>query len=573
MTTLTLKAKALSSADIAEHRPKQSSEESLQSEMERITNEVSRRTLSGAKHEMDHINPDVYLDPVFFISDKDHFSKEIRISEIEGSLVVLEEKEKGTYIISDVPIETALLRMSQVGMDITDKISHEKSIAKVLFHKDFEAKIEKFVERTLELDEEGIPELFKFSKETLLEMLDLGVKFEKFNPLQNVDSSGCNLFIYAIKWLSKDLLLKLSTSYSQEFKMIAQNIVQALLENPSSCINIIADRFKCLGVELDDYHQVILEVLRKIEPDRSFRDKFSLLSMEQQRELYDFAYIENNPFIYEPADVPVRGDQYSVNLMWINEKKISPDQKFLFGDGDTPEECKSDFISKFVIPVSEWAKANLGSTVNIWYDSEMATPEAITGSQEALEINLEGVAHGEIIFKDVREIDLVRSNSQIFKEEFSVYFRADLLRVIIGDHLLRNKKVEYFIYADIDMKPISSAECFDKRTVGFLDKYGFVMAQGNGYGPSFENGFFILTGKTPFLEVQRKILIDNNIKRAMKYSDQPKLIDSEKVFKCYKGMLMEFFKEIESQEKNYRKICKIMPKKPVSLPHSQFSAF
>src|SRR5262249_17864865 len=163
------------------------------------------------------------------------------------------------------------------------------------------------------------------------------------------------------------------------------------------------------------------------------------LSAEQRQNLYEIAFINDNPYIHEAPEQPVTGDQYSINLMWINKEKMTVDQQFLFDDGTTDEKKAFNFTTKFVEPVSKWALANPDSVINIWVDSVMATEKAIERSRQALQSALAGKVHGKIQFRDVRSLDVVETNTEAFTQYMPIYFRVDVLRAVVADHVLRNK--------------------------------------------------------------------------------------------------------------------------------------
>ncbi len=317
--------------------------------------------------------------------------------------------------------------------------------------------------------------------------------------------------------------------------------------------------------------------------------------------MYDAAFIYNNPFIHEPSDFPVAPDQYSINLMWINKTKMPSDQEFLFGKGSTFKERELDFQKRFIKPVAKWAKTNPGSFINIWIDSEMATPQAIEQSRIALQNALEKTTHGIIQFRDVRSIEVVNANAGAFSEKIPVYFRVDLLRAIAADYTLKKRETKFFVYGDIDMKPLSANEIFDKRTVNFLNDYGFVMAKGGHLG--FENGFQILNGDhSQFIDSHRKVIIDLSIEMTL---EMPNSINEQQIYDTYPAMITHLLEaqglhgklNFENDEisgdklKLFRydrfgtsahfniplgkrklkiKLSDIVPKKPVRLPPSHF---
>lgn len=109
----------------------------------------------------------------------------------------------------------------------------------------------------------------------------------------------------------------------------------------------------------------------------------------------------------------------------------------------------------------------------------------------------------------------------------------DLLRAIAADYTLRNKETEFFVYGDIDMKPCSGQQLFDKRTMGFLKDYGFVFAKGGYHG--FENGFQILNGSHAlFMESHRKVIIDLSLEMA---AECPKDLKEQQIYDTYPAMV------------------------------------
>jgi len=517
------------------------------------------------------------------------------ICEVEEKLVVLEQTRASasySYVITDISPEAVLLK--------TSLKCDGQSIRKVLVHKDFEKHLDLFMDCVLGIDELGIPRLFSFSKNAVFDLLELGLKNKIVDPLKIVDPvSKRNLFMQAVYWKDVRILSKLIELFPHSFQSEGQAIIVELLQKVCSYgeIEYVVESFKKLGGHLDLYHNMWLQVAQGHPPSEAFKNDFKILSSEQKRTLYDVAFAYDNPFIYEPPDLPVKADQYSINLMWINKHKMPAEQEFLFGDGDTAEQRRLHFHEGFVIPVAKWAQKNPGTSINIWVDSEMATAGSIERSQEALLKALEGTDHGEIHFRDVRPIGVVCAHPKVFNE-MPIYFRVDLLRAIAADHVLRLKETQYFVYGDIDKDPISAEEIFDKRTLNFLDDFGFVMAKGGSLG--FENGFQILNGShLQFMESHRKVIIDLSIEMALQ---KPREIKEQQIYDTYPAMIthlldadgrygklnfdrdpeacgIDIFRRDQFRQKASRflplgngeiRLGDIAPTKPVSLPPSHF---
>lgn len=167
--------------------------------------------------------------------------------------------------------------------------------------------------------------------------------------------------------------------------------------------------------------------------------------------------------------------EYCINLMWIN-KKLKQPQASIFPNYS---------FSSYKKTICEWHRLNPGAKINIWYDSLMITQEAVKNT-----IGLIGKVSDLISLKDIRELKIVKKNAQVFSDDIPVYFRADILRIIIAKNLLKENTNLYFVYSDLDIKPLSKKDLFDRVTLKELDRYSIIMAHEYNL-MNFENGFFI----------------------------------------------------------------------------------
>lgn len=383
------------------------------------------------------------------------------IVEFEGKLAVIIENSHNFYNIEH-GCYNYFIDSRSLGSAVAEIITNPDSLSQasrtsikyILLHKDFKQYLDAILEEAFSYNESGILKLCTYSPQIVLDILQVASDIGQFNPL-----------------------------------------------------------------EMDPYHRLWLQIIiMAAKPDEQFRKDFEALSEEQRNALYQLAFDHTNPFIHEPADTLILPEQYSINFMWINKQSIPDDQEFLFGDGLSPKDVEQDFHHKFVWPISKWVKKNPGSPINIWVDGKFATSQAIERSKEALLQVLPETLHHQVHFRDVRSIPLVHKNPKPFEAMRSetltmpLYYRIDLLRAIASDHILSHKETQFAIYCDLDMKPLSKQELFDKRTVKFLNHYGCVFAKGGGEG--FENGFFILNGyHSQFMESHRKIVISKSIQR------------------------------------------------------------
>lgn len=202
-------------------------------------------------------------------------------------------------------------------------------------------------------------------------------------------------------------------------------------------------------------------------------------------------------------------EHYTVNLMWIN-RKLNVHQQFLY-----PASTEQMLHKKFLRHIFKWAKASQGGEVHLWYDGEHTPKQALLATQRIIQNYLEkSPAIAPIILRNIRTLRYVQQHPRIFSDKTPIYFRVDLLRVIAQVQDIETGVTPYFVYGDLDMKPLTKKELFTQKTMLLLKRFGLVMA----YCPlwfGFENGFQIVSNHNPnMLEAMKFALIELNIKRA-----------------------------------------------------------
>lgn len=159
----------------------------------------------------------------------------------------------------------------------------------------------------------------------------------------------------------------------------------------------------------------------------------------------------------------INAKKYSINFMWIN-KSLKPEQEYIYP--------KNDLSNPFLQPIYNWAAKNPKANINIWFDCELTTKNAINKTNDLISTTQ------KIRLRDVRTIPIVKENLEVFSEKTPVYFRVDLLRVIAMLQILtQTNECEYAVYADLDMKSITKKEIFTENTKGLLKYDGIVLAQ------------------------------------------------------------------------------------------------
>ncbi len=207
--------------------------------------------------------------------------------------------------------------------------------------------------------------------------------------------------------------------------------------------------------------------------------------------------------------------KYSINLMWINSKKSS-------GLTIASNKDAGSFGREIIQPVIKWAKANPEAKVYLWYDSMHTTGEAVTNSREILERALaeNGVSNAEL--RDIREIPGVKNNPDIFTPMIPIYFRVDILKLLIILDSVERDKCDAAVFSDLevgDKRPsrdrMSKQELFNSEVCDFFRTTGLVMGEDEFKGKT-ENQFIQLYRNPHMLDALR-LNINTNFNRVMRY--------------------------------------------------------
>lgn len=382
------------------------------------------------------------------------------------------------------------------------------------------------------LDAQGTPRLFYLQPYALTELIKNG-STERLNLLEVIDPiSGKNILTHVATIKNLDdqtrsqILAHLINEHPSTYGCAANEVVEALLlQGHRQVASNLVKAIEKQGTKLDAYHSLWLKVAEQTKPDAAFKTQFSLLTASQKKTLYEAAFHYHNVFVSEPVKIPVPPSYYSINLMWI-DKARNENQENLF-----PTLAEQ---THFCWLVDRWATLNPETTLTIWVDEEMSTSKAIENVKQVLNKSLGSQKAQQVYFRNVRSIDLIQQNQEVFSEKMPIYFRVELLRTIVADHVLRQKEVQYFVYTDLDVEPFSNEELFDKRTMDHLETMGFVMAKGEGTVP-YENSFLILNGEhEQLMRSHRKVLIDQSIAMAKR---GPSAVLEQQVYFTYRTML------------------------------------
>lgn len=211
---------------------------------------------------------------------------------------------------------------------------------------------------------------------------------------------------------------------------------------------------------------------------------------------------------------------YTVNLMWVNST-LKQQQKYIH-----PIEDEQEMRTHFLDRIFAWARiGSPDSIVQVWYDSQMSSPQAVANTQELIVHQQKEESMVPIVLKDVRTLEKVAAHPDAFSDLFPVFFRVDLLRIIAAEQAITNHQTANFVYTDLDVIPLSKEHLFNKDTTQKLQRFGTVMTYHETF--KLENNFFILTGHNEnLLKALRCAQIDLNLKRAEKLFAYKKMLDN-----------------------------------------------
>ena len=176
-------------------------------------------------------------------------------------------------------------------------------------------------------------------------------------------------------------------------------------------------------------------------------------------------------------------ETYAVNLLWISSKQ-NTEQQYLH-----PSKTSEELATKFLMPAIKWAKSNPTADINIWYDSSLYALQAISNTQEMLTSVASKEGCTNIKLQDIRKISVVQDNADLFADGMPIYFRIDLLKMILCLHSLTKESKDAAIFSDLevgdlrqDAQRMSKAELFDEESMRKLEKVGVLVNLNQGGG-------------------------------------------------------------------------------------------
>jgi hypothetical protein len=133
-----------------------------------------------------------------------------------------------------------------------------------------------------------------------------------------------------------------------------------------------------------------------------------------------------------------------------------------------------------------------GWEVVLWYDGLF-----VEKSKEAAACLKKDVGRSNFYVRDIRALNTVRDHTEAFKASVNIYFRIDLLKVLVCLRALAQGSC-LAVFSDFSIEPQEEKSLLDKETVGASQDIGVVLAKNRpGQCTPYENGWMLFSNAQP----------------------------------------------------------------------------
>ena len=347
-------------------------------------------------------------------------------------------------------------------------------------------------------------------------------------------------------------------------------------------------KFKNISMNLDDKREIsiidldpILNIINIIKWSEKNKDsKINIwhdctdTMVENTKELMNKLYNFDNGKLLENISIIKKIINYNNILINLNEdieeyeeekKKILSDEiiniyleiTYIEGNAKIYDEIKytDKFIEEFNYITSSIKYDQMTGRIKFYKKSESSETdiliEILEFSETSSTSSLDNIYYYSITTLDrlkvkikekylIEYFGLTIENSVSGNNNLPVYYRADLVRLIILLQLTNENPNSYAIYADFDTMPLDKEFLFNHQSMDLLKKYGLVLPKGQI--EEYENSFHILAGKNvtndKYMRISiEQILVEFNIQKILNnYKVSP-----QAVFGNYKDMFLFYF--------------------------------
>jgi hypothetical protein len=287
----------------------------------------------------------------------------------------------------------------------------------------------------------------------------------------------------------------------------------------------------------------------------------SLITKEEAIKLIIYGYNEagfGNPLLFLKASESVAPKEYSLNFLWIHKNLLSEPGHIM---GSDDQQLNKHVIS----PLKDWQSKQPEAYINFWFDGHLVNSTHVQKTRDLLQTS--GLDLKQIRLRDIRDIPSVNQESRLFDTDIPIYFRVDLAKALIADHVLRNDKLPFVVNADSNVVAIVRSQLFDYPTLMALKNIGYSF--GTADMAEQENSFIMLHNSPTIKTLERHTnMLDQAVSKAKMKNYK---IDPQDAFSEYRN----FKKEMRVLFRN--KTGKTWPSqdiqengKPMIFPKSQF---
>jgi len=273
---------------------------------------------------------------------------------------------------------------------------------------------------------------------------------------------------------------------------------------------------------------------------------------------------------------PVSPKDYTLNFLWIN---LNPQDRALnaanhvFKQGFDTSVTSTDNLTRsmFADSLLKWAENNPGVNINLWVDSALVTQRAIEDALNMIR-EISKSTGADLRLRDIRHLPNLTGELRLAMHPSTpVFFRVDLLKVLILDHMCDSKvdSPKYCVVSDIDIRPVTAEMLFNKHVFSCLNhsEVGYIFNIQRSC--RIENSFFIFNKENKDgVDLHRKCLIES-IESKLRGSRVHPLGTDSKFFFNSESVYKEYDAFIENEKRRIHTFDQL-PRVVVDCPPSQF---
>lgn len=245
------------------------------------------------------------------------------------------------------------------------------------------------------------------------------------------------------------------------------------------------------------------------------------------------------------------------------------------GEHFLTNQSLQEMITKYGLEADEAKLAACYDLAYLWYDSALVTQKAQQKTFEMMK-SISQSRGVNLQLRDIRQLPNIKGEIEnSLHPGTPVYYRVDLLKALIADHMMSAPKeaTKYCVVCDIDVESMPSEQIFDQRTLDYLSSNGYVFNR-HAVEADFENNFFIFNKEKEGLkEIHKETMINATAKNISVLRQYPQngpihgvgrkdILDAQYIYRRYP--------EFQSQM-NEIQGCIMTPRKVVKCPNSQFN--